>query len=86
MIGPCLVLLLGGAPNGALAGLNLGPVELRLRHAVVVSADAPAGVDLPDTDEPDAEAPGDEAGAAPAGDVPLRKADVLRTPAPTKEH
>ena len=89
MIGPCLVLLLGGAPPSPPARPALEPAELRLYHAVVVPEDALEGADLPDDLDPleDPSAP-EESGMAPVGhggDVPLRKAAVLRAPDPIKE-
>jgi hypothetical protein len=83
MIGPCLVLLLGGAPLGTpVQERATDPAELRLCHAVVVPADALDWASLPEDLVP-AEPPP----AEPKGEVvPLRKAAVLRTPVPIKEH
>jgi hypothetical protein len=78
MIGPCLVLLLGGAPAGAPAKAAPDPVLQRLFHAVVITGDAGAYL-AGDTDAALSEKEGDDLA------VPLRKAEVVRMPDPTKE-
>ena len=86
MIGPCLVLLLGGAVPGAPAGPALDPAEMRIFHAVVVPAEAPDGAGpVEDPELPGAEAVPEVRPTPDLGEVILRKAAVLPTPEPSKE-
>ena len=86
MLGPCLVLLIGGASPSAPAWPAVDPAVLRLYPAVVVPEDALQGApgleDLDPATDPPAPVP---SGKGPDGDVTLHKAATRQTPDLDKE-
>jgi hypothetical protein len=83
MLGLCLALLMGGAPQVAPASAVPDPAAQRLHPAVVVPEDALEGASVSDEPDPSEDSPAPESSGkapeGPSGTVTLRKAAVVRT-------